>query len=83
MRKLRIVVEIIRPPANEEPSEVNLRLDSEGVDALIHQLTNLKEKKTEHVHLMSPSWGMEIGGLSEEFSDDSYLVHHLKIRTED
>lgn len=78
---MKILVEINKPPAGEGPSEVFFHLDDEGLRSLMQQLHNLKEKKTDHIHLMSPSWGMAIGGLSEEKADkDNYLAHHLKIQ---
>jgi len=62
----------------QEPSEVEIYLDEEGLDFLLSQLAFLKQKKTDHIHLMTPSWGGD--ELTEDRQNPSnLLVHHLRI----
>jgi len=37
--------------------ELEVFCDAEGLDSLIAQLQLLKGGKTDHIHLMPPSWG--------------------------
>jgi hypothetical protein len=65
-----------------EPSEVFMFLDKEGLKYLIRMLENLS-KNGDHIHLMSPSWGMDT--LDEKITNPgNHIVHHLKLTlTED
>jgi hypothetical protein len=52
-------------------------LDREGLEYFIRELERLK-KSGDHVHMMTPSWGMD--DLSEEKQAiEHILAHHLKI----
>jgi hypothetical protein len=59
-------------------SEVAICCDPEGLEYLISRLGSLRAK-SEHLHLMTPSWAGE--GLSEQKQggDDYELVNHLRI----
>ncbi|MCW5958621.1 MAG: immunity protein 32 [Pyrinomonadaceae bacterium] len=58
--------------------EVEIYLDREGLNDLIARLSLIKDGKTEHIHLMSESWGL--GDLSEnKEKENNLLAHHLKI----
>ena len=61
-----------------ERSEVEIYVDEEGLDFLLSQLAFLKQKKTDHVHFMTPSWG------GDELTEDkqnpnNLLIHHLRV----
>jgi hypothetical protein len=60
------------------PSEVDIYLDADGLKFLLSQLKFLSDGRTDHVHLMSESWG---GGELDERpqSVDAIVVHHVKI----
>ena len=76
---MRISSEIGNASAGEEPSEVTLYFDEEGLDVLINRLRLIKERKTEHIHFFTPSWGMADDDLSEvKEQDDNHLVNHIK-----
>jgi len=65
---------------SESEDVVQIFADSDGLDALVRDLTRLRDSsvKGDHVHLFSASWGGN--DLSEErFLDNSALVHHVKI----
>ena len=75
--KLTVEIGDYREPTTNKPCEVEVYCDQEGLSYLIKQLSKLKAKG-DHVHFMTPAWGME--DLSEEkiiASND--LAHHLKI----
>lgn len=58
--------------------EVEIYLDREGLNDLIARLSLIKDGKTEHIHLMTESWGL--GDLSEnKEKENNLLAHHLKI----
>lgn len=61
-----------------EGGEVEIYLDQGGLDFLLSQLSFLKDKRTDHVHLMSSVWGG--GELSDAVQNEGGLsVHHLKV----
>ena len=72
-----ISVELKRPDNNQDPEQIDIILDPEGLEAVLAQLKLLADGRTDHVHLMSEAWGgthLETepqlpGGLS---------LHHLK-----
>lgn len=77
---MRISVEIQHAPQGEEPSEVEFYFDQEGLDVLIKRLCLIKDGKTDHVHLFTPSWGIKDDDLSEKKEKDtSCLVNHVKL----
>ena len=76
---MRISVEIgnFRNPEANEPCEVEFWCDREGLDYLIKHLQKLDESG-DHMHLMTPSWGMD--DLSEEKENESSCIaHHVKV----
>lgn len=61
-----------------EGGEVEIYLDDEGLDFLLSQLSFLKDRRTDHVHLMTSAWGG--GELSDELRNAAgVLVHHLRV----
>ena len=60
------------------PEELQIHLDREGLTALLAQLAFLEDGRTDHVHLMSESWG---GGHLEDQprSVDWVSIRHVKI----
>ena len=61
-----------------EPDEVEIYCDMEGLDSLIAQLRFLKDGRTEHVHLMSEAWGGV--HLDDRPQDPANApIHHVKI----
>lgn len=61
-----------------EQGEVEIYLDEEGLNFLLSQLAFLMQKKTDHVHFMTPSWGGD--ELTENKQNKSNLLaHHLRI----
>ena len=70
--------ELKRTEAGESPSELEVFLDKEGLETLISQLLFLQDGKSDHVHLMSESWGSS--ELCEETQDRHNVpIHHVKI----
>ncbi len=58
--------------------EVEIYFDAEGFDYLLARLAQIKERKTDHLNLMSESWGL--GDLTEiKQRDSNMLAHHLRI----
>ncbi len=74
---MKITVEIER--RTKVPCVVEIYFDEEGFDFLLERLSLIRNKKTDHVHFFTPSWGGE--ELSEEkicrYSND--IAHHLKL----
>ena len=70
--------EIGKPSEGKVPDELEVFLDSAGLDALLAQLRFLKEGRTEHVHLMSESWGGTHLDDQVQGSGNS-TIHHVKI----
>ena len=63
---------------NAEGGEVEIYLDNEGLDFLLSQLSFLKDRKTDHVHLMTSAWGG--GELTDRMRNTSSLpVNHLRV----
>ncbi len=57
--------------------EVELYLDREALDDLIHQLSFLRTQG-DHAHFFTPSWGgMPLSDQKQR--DENTLVHHLRI----
>jgi hypothetical protein len=58
--------------------EVEIYFDNEGLDYLCYRLGHMKNGKTDHLHLMSESWGMD--DLSETTHQPrNRTAHHLRI----
>jgi hypothetical protein len=49
--------ELKSPASSGVADQLEIILDSAGLEALIAQLRFLKEGRTDHVHLMSEAWG--------------------------
>jgi hypothetical protein len=49
--------ELKKPKAGGTPDELEIFLDSAGLESLLAQLKFLQNGRTEHVHLMAESWG--------------------------
>ena len=73
-----ISIEIKTPITNAAPDEIEIRLDADGLRAFLSQLEFLKDGRTDHVHLMSESWGGT--HLDEQLQNDACTtVKHVKI----
>jgi hypothetical protein len=73
-----ISIEIKTPNPGAKPDEIEINLDADGLRSLLSQLEFLKDGRTDHVHLMSESWG---GTHLEEQprTDAGTAVRHVKI----
>jgi hypothetical protein len=73
-----ISIEIKTPKPGATPDEIEINLDADGLRSLLSQLEFLKDGRTDHVHLMSKSWG---GTHLEEQprNDAGTAVRHVKI----
>ena len=49
--------ELKRPESSASADELEVILDSQGLESLLAQLRLLKEGRTDHIHLMSKVWG--------------------------
>ncbi len=73
-----ISIEIKTPKPGATPDEIEINLDADGLRSLLSQLEFLKDGRTDHVHLMSESWGG--AHLADQLrSDDGTAVRHVKI----
>jgi hypothetical protein len=62
--------------ASPEGDELEMHLDKEGLESLLAQLLFLRDRKTDHLHLMSEAWG---GTHLEAGSTEQGAIHHVKI----
>ena len=64
---------------NQIPSDVvEIYFDRSGLDYLLARIAHITEGKTDHVELMSESWGL--GDLDEDkHRQTNRIAHHLKI----
>ncbi len=75
---MTISIEVKRPTSGVLPDEVEVHLDREGLQSLLKQLEFLKEGRTDHVHLMSESWGG--AHLADQpQTADGVAIRHVKI----
>lgn len=71
-------VEIVLLPDGSLSDEVEIYFDKEGLEYLLYRLSHIAEEKTDHVSLMSTSWGL--GHLDEKtHKPDNRIAHHLRI----
>lgn len=49
--------EVKKAKRSQDPDELEIYCDLQGLDSLLDQLRLLRERRTDHVHLMSESWG--------------------------
>jgi|GEM_PF-6412913 len=64
--------------SGKAPEELEIQLDAAGLESLLAQLHFLKDGRTEHVHLMSQSWGGS--HLDDQTTNtDATTIHHVKI----
>jgi hypothetical protein len=52
-----ISFEVKQPKSGGAPDELEIHLDQDGLRSLLSQLGFLEDGRTDHVHLMSESWG--------------------------
>jgi len=73
-----ISVEVKLSKDKPAPESVEIYLDSKGLTDLQGRLSLLGHGDTDHIHLMTESWGL--GDLSDEkHTNQNELIHHLKI----
>ena len=71
-------IELKRRSDAEDPDELEIYCDEEGLDSLLAQLQLVKTGRTEHVHLMAFSWGGS--HLDDSPQDPSHLsIRHAKL----
>lgn len=70
--------ELKRSLARDDPEELEIYCDADGLESLLAQLLLLKRGRTEHVHLMAESWG---GTHLDDVPQDSSRVplRHVKV----
>lgn len=73
-----ISFQVKRPKSGAVPDELEIHLDAEGLRSLLSQLAFLEDGRTDHVHLMSESWG---GSHLEDRprTADGEPIRHVKI----
>ncbi len=54
-----ITVEIGVQNGEVRTDEIEIYFDKEGLDYLLHRLEHIHAGTTDHVHLMSESWGLD------------------------
>lgn len=70
--------ELKKAKSGEAPDELEVFLDVRGLESLLAQLRFLKDGRTEHVHLMSESWGGT--HLDDQpHKSESTVIRHVKI----
>lgn len=73
-----LTIEIGLLKNKEFSEEVEIYFDNEGLDYLLARLNQIQQGKTDHLNLMSESWGL--GDLTEVKQRESNLIaHHLRI----
>ncbi len=73
-----LTVEIGSQEDGTRSQEVEIYFDQEGLDYLFARLSHIVDGKTDHVSLMSQSWGL--GDLDEEpHRDSNIIMHHLRM----
>lgn len=73
-----LTVEIGLQKEEKIPEIVEIYLDNDGLDDLLRRLSLIKDGKTDHIHLMTKSWGL--GDLSDKkHREENVLAQHLKI----
>lgn len=73
-----LTVEIGLRENGEINEVVEIYFDKDGLADLQARLSLIQNAKTDHIHLMSESWGL--GDLSEDKQKErNLLVHHLQI----
>ncbi|HMP65655.1 MAG TPA: Imm32 family immunity protein [Pyrinomonadaceae bacterium] len=71
-----ITVELVQDDNGGVKKVVEIYFDEEGLAELQGRLDLIRDKKTDHVHLMSESWGL--GDLNEEtHRENNQIAHHL------
>jgi hypothetical protein len=61
------------------PEEIVIDLDGDGLLVLIAQLECLRNRQTDHIHLMSEAWGgSDLVDLPK--SQGYAVIHHMKIQ---
>ena len=73
-----LTAEIVMLPDSTLSGEVELYFNREGFDYLMGRLDHIRDGKTDHLHLMSRSWGL--GDLDEKsHKPTNQIAHHLRL----
>lgn len=73
-----IAIDIKHSEPGSPRCEIAITLDDQGLSSLLAQLGFLKQRKTDHVDLMSSEWGgNHLCGISQ--TPDSDPAHYVKI----
>jgi hypothetical protein len=69
--------ELKKPRDGDIPDELEVHIDIAGLESLLAQLRFLRERRTEHVHLMSETWGgTHLDNRPQ--NADATTIHHVK-----
>ena len=73
----------LKPPTSQsQPTELEVYCDYEGLEGLIAMLQMLKDRRTDHVHLMAYEWGgMDLDDTPQNASN--LPIRHVKILVRD
>ena len=73
-----LTVEIVLTANGSLGEEVEIYFDREGIEYLVYRLQHILDAKTDHISLMSESWGL--GDLDEiKHRDNNRIAHHLRM----
>ncbi len=73
-----ITVEIGVQNGEVRTDEIEIYFDKEGLNYLLHRLGHIRAGTTDHVHLMSESWGLD--DLAESaYRPGNKIAHHLRM----
>lgn len=73
-----LTAEIVFLPDGTLSGEVEIYFDRDGFDHFMDRLRHISEGKTDHLHLMSRSWGL--ADLDEKsHKPTSHIAHHLRL----
>ena len=73
-----LTAEIVLLPDGTLSDEIEIYFDSEGLYNIIERLKHIRDGKTDHVHLMSHSWGLS--DLNEvKHKESNRIAHHVRM----
>ena len=74
-----IAIEVKQAKAGEDPTQVVMTLDREGLQILVWQLKFLTDGRTDHLDLMSESWGGTFLEDAPRASPNNHPIHYMKV----
>ena len=77
-----LTVEVVFKPDGTLSDEIEVYFDKEGLDYLFARMSHIRDGKTDHLNLMSESWGL--GDLNETpHRETNRIAHHLRMTLTD